>query len=46
LSFSDLVTARDVLAGDLLTGFGIHVLLLQTVSGLPVNPIKTHLFAE
>jgi hypothetical protein len=33
VSFSNLVTARDVLARDLFIGFGIHVLLLQTVSG-------------
>jgi hypothetical protein len=46
LSFSDLITARDVLAGDFLTSFGIDILLFQTVSGLPVNAIETHLFAK
>jgi hypothetical protein len=27
-------------------GFGVDVLLLQPVSGLSVNPIETHFFAE
>jgi hypothetical protein len=41
LSFSDFVTTRDVLARDNVAGFGIDILLLQAVSGLPV---EAHLF--
>src|SRR5262249_61757479 len=46
LPFSDLIAASGVLSGDNLTGFRVNVLLFQTISGFPVNPIKTHLFAE
>jgi hypothetical protein len=46
LSFSDLIAARDVFAGNYLAGFGIDILLFQAVSGLPINPIETYFFAE
>jgi tetratricopeptide (TPR) repeat protein len=46
LAFGDFVAARYVLPGDYLTGFGIDILLLQSVAGLSVDPIKADLFAE
>jgi hypothetical protein len=46
LPLSDLVTTCDVVTGDHFTRFRIDILLLQAVSGLPVNPIETHFFAE
>jgi hypothetical protein len=46
LPLSNFVTTCDVFTGDHLAGFGIDILLLQAVSGLSVNPIETHFFAE
>jgi hypothetical protein len=40
LSFSNLIAARNVLSRDNLAGFRVNVLLLQSVSGLPVNTIE------
>jgi hypothetical protein len=46
LPFCDLIATRDVLSGHHLAGLGVDVLLLQSVAGLPVDPIETDFFAE
>jgi hypothetical protein len=46
LALRYLVATGRVLSRDDVTGFGIDVLLLQAVSGLPVDPIEAHLFAQ
>ena len=46
LAFRNFVAARDVFPRHHVPRFGIHVLLLQTVAGLPVDPIETDLFAQ
>jgi hypothetical protein len=40
LAFADLIASRNVLPRDDFAGLGIHVLLLQTVSGLPIDAIE------
>src|SRR5215470_13722276 len=37
LAFADLIAARSVLPRDDLPSLGIHVLLLEPVSGLPID---------
>ena len=44
LPLADLIAARGVLPENNLSGFGIDILLLQPVTGLPVNPIEAHFF--
>jgi hypothetical protein len=41
LALADLIASRSVLPRDDLAGLGIHVLLLQPVSGLPIDAIET-----
>jgi transposase len=38
------VPPRRVLSRDEVTGFGIDVLLLQTIAGFPIDPVETYLF--
>ena len=45
LAFADLIPSRNVLPRDDLAGPGIHILLLQPVSGLPIDAIETDFFA-
>ena len=46
LALRHLVATGRVLPRDDVTGFGIDVLLLQSVAGFPVDPIETYLFAQ
>jgi hypothetical protein len=46
LPLCHLIAAGRILSGHNITGFGIYVLLLQTVTGLPVDPVEAYLFAE
>jgi hypothetical protein len=46
LAFSDLIASRNVLARDHVASLGIHILLLQPVSGLPIDAIETDFFPQ
>jgi hypothetical protein len=46
LALADFMAARNVLARDDLAGLGIHVLLLQAVSGLPIDAVETDFFPQ
>ena len=46
LSFGDLIPTRYVLPGNNIARFGIHILLLQSVAGLSIEPIEADFFAE
>src|SRR4029450_734932 len=46
LAFGDLVPAHHVVPRDDLASCGIDVLLFQSVARLPIDPIKTHFFAQ
>src|SRR6476469_6835305 len=46
LAFADLIPSRKVLPRDDLASLGIHILLLQPVSGLPIDAIETDFFAQ
>jgi hypothetical protein len=46
LAFADLIASRSVLPRDDLASLGIHVLLFQPVSGLPINAIETDFFPQ
>jgi hypothetical protein len=46
LAFADLIPSPYVLPRDDLAGPGIHILLLQAVSGLPIDAIETDFFPQ
>jgi hypothetical protein len=46
LVLADFIASRNVLAWDDLAGFGIHILLLKPVSGLPIDAIETDFFPK
>ena len=46
LAFADLIPSRNVLPRNDLAGLGIHVLLLQPVSGLSIDAIETDFFPQ
>jgi hypothetical protein len=46
LAFADLIASRSVLPRDDLASLGIHVLLLQPVSGLPIDAIEPDFFPQ
>src|SRR5215468_4586702 len=46
LAFADLIASRSVLPRNDLASLGIHVLSLQTVSGLPIDAIETDFFPQ
>jgi hypothetical protein len=46
LAFGDFIPPRDVLPGHHLARFGIHVLLLQSVAGLSIEPIEADFLAK
>jgi hypothetical protein len=41
LALADLIASRNVLPRDDLAGLGIHILLLEPVSGFPIDAIET-----
>src|SRR5215472_11446153 len=46
LALADLIASRNVLPRDGLAGLGIHVLLLEPVSGLSIDAIETDFFPQ
>src|SRR5262249_11114904 len=46
LPLSNFVATRDILPRDHITGFGVDILLLHTVTGLSVNTIEADFLAE
>ena len=46
LAFGNFIAARCVLPGNHLARFGIHILLLQSVAGLSIEPIEADFFTK
>jgi hypothetical protein len=46
LAFADLIPSRSVLPRDDLASLGIHILLLQPVSGFPIDAIEADFFPQ
>jgi hypothetical protein len=46
LAVADFIASRNVLPRDDLAGLGIHILLLEPVSGLPIDAIETDFFPQ
>jgi hypothetical protein len=46
LPFRDFIPTGRVLSGDQFAGFGIDILLLQSITSLPIDPVEIDFFAE
>jgi hypothetical protein len=46
LALADLIASRDILPRDNVAGLGIDVLLLEPVSGLPIDAIEADFFPQ
>jgi hypothetical protein len=46
VALADLIASRDVLPRDDTASLGIHVLLLEPVSGLPIDAIEADFFPQ
>jgi hypothetical protein len=46
LVLAGLIPSRSVLLRDYRASFGIHILLVQLVSGLPIDAIEMYFFAQ